>query len=153
MQGLCFTQLITTTNQRLLLYEYLILQFSATYQATSLVADILSECASARTAGNALQEQLVEISRQLTVARQQCSMKDRALCYTLQHAGFDVAFSTDNVSKKKLLIKNFFFWQTKTDDYCSDIKITFIVVKTVVINLKKYVWCTSGNNLLTTYLL
>ncbi|XP_018569724.1 prominin-2, partial [Anoplophora glabripennis] len=71
---------------------------TSTSHLTSLVSDILSECASARIAGSMLQEQLVEISRQLTVARQQCSTKDRTLCYTLQHSGFDVAFSVDNIT-------------------------------------------------------
>ncbi|KAJ8939545.1 hypothetical protein NQ318_011329, partial [Aromia moschata] len=67
-------------------------------KVTALVSDLLSDCIAARTAASLLQDQLREIARQLAVAKQQCSTKDRALCYTLQYSGFDVSFSVDNVS-------------------------------------------------------
>ncbi|KAJ8979603.1 hypothetical protein NQ317_019491 [Molorchus minor] len=76
---------------------------TTTAKVTSLVADLLNDCAMASNAGNSLEEQLEEISRQLTVIRQQCSLNDRALCYTLQYSGFDVSLSIDNTSRAATL--------------------------------------------------
>ncbi|KAJ8922086.1 hypothetical protein NQ315_008727 [Exocentrus adspersus] len=71
---------------------------ASTFHVTSLITEILNECSAARVAASVLQDQLADISRQLTVVRQQCGVKDRALCYTLQQSGFDVAFSVDNLT-------------------------------------------------------
>uniref|UniRef100_A0A6P7GW68 Uncharacterized protein LOC114343649 n=1 Tax=Diabrotica virgifera virgifera TaxID=50390 RepID=A0A6P7GW68_DIAVI len=68
----------------------------SSYKVTSLVSALLEDCAAAKIAGVILQEKLNEISLQLTIARQQCDLKDRTLCYTLQHSGFEVSFSMDN---------------------------------------------------------
>ncbi|XP_049820384.1 prominin-1 isoform X2 [Aethina tumida] len=71
----------------------------STAKVTNLVSDIVNECALAEKGRIQLQEQLREISRQLTIARQQCNLKDRTLCYTLQYSGYDVTFSCDNITK------------------------------------------------------
>ncbi|XP_050514518.1 prominin-1 isoform X4 [Diabrotica virgifera virgifera] len=70
----------------------------SSYKVTSLVSALLEDCAAAKIAGVILQEKLNEISLQLTIARQQCDLKDRTLCYTLQHSGFEVSFSMDNLT-------------------------------------------------------
>ncbi|CAH1989977.1 unnamed protein product [Acanthoscelides obtectus] len=56
----------------------------------AIVADLMIDCGATKLAGEVLQEQLSDISRQLTVVRQQCTMKDRTLCYTLQYSGYDI---------------------------------------------------------------
>ncbi|CAH1989981.1 unnamed protein product [Acanthoscelides obtectus] len=61
------------------------------------------DCGATKLAGEVLQEQLSDISRQLTVVRQQCTMKDRTLCYTLQYSGYDVTFTLENITKEEKL--------------------------------------------------
>ncbi|CAH0552998.1 unnamed protein product [Brassicogethes aeneus] len=73
----------------------------STAQVTNLVSDILNDCTLAGKESVLLQEQLREISRELTTARQQCNLKDRALCYTLQYSGYDVVFSCENITSDK----------------------------------------------------
>jgi hypothetical protein len=72
--------------------------FSGSGEVTSLVIRLLDECGAASEAGRMLQARLKELTTQLTIARQQCRPKDRALCYTLQYTGLDVVFSCGNVS-------------------------------------------------------
>nr|CAH7736648.1 unnamed protein product [Callosobruchus chinensis] len=61
------------------------------------------DCRAAKLSGEMLQDQLSDISRQLTVARQQCAAKDRALCFTLQYSGYDVTFTLENITKEEKL--------------------------------------------------
>ncbi|RZB40692.1 Prominin domain containing protein, partial [Asbolus verrucosus] len=69
--------------------------FAANGEVTSLVANLLHECDLASAAAKLLGERLKEVSRQLTIARQQCRREDRALCYTLQYTGLEVTFSCE----------------------------------------------------------
>ncbi|CAH1989973.1 unnamed protein product [Acanthoscelides obtectus] len=69
----------------------------------AIVADLMIDCGATKLAGEVLQEQLSDISRQLTVVRQQCTMKDRTLCYTLQYSGYDVTFTLENITKEEKL--------------------------------------------------
>lgn len=74
-------------------------KFSATFEVLQLVTDLLSDCSLANSAGSLLQEQLKEVARTVTIVRQQCRVKDRALCYTVQYTGLEVGFSCGNVSR------------------------------------------------------
>ncbi|KAG5884954.1 hypothetical protein JTB14_026552 [Gonioctena quinquepunctata] len=67
-------------------------------QVTSLVSELMNDCAAARIAATLLQDQLDDIARQLTISRQQCTSKDRPLCYTLQYHGFETSFTVDNLT-------------------------------------------------------
>ncbi|XP_015840878.1 prominin-1 isoform X2 [Tribolium castaneum] len=71
---------------------------TATDEVTSLVSALLEECHLAEVAKKSLQNRLRDISRQLTITRQQCRPKDRPLCYTLQYTGLDVSFSCSNLT-------------------------------------------------------
>ncbi|XP_074027716.1 prominin isoform X2 [Leptinotarsa decemlineata] len=70
----------------------------STAKVTSLVADLVNDCDSARIATTLLQDQLNDIARQLNMLRQQCSLQDRPLCFTLQYYGFETSFSVDNLT-------------------------------------------------------
>ncbi|XP_044259309.1 prominin-1 isoform X2 [Tribolium madens] len=71
---------------------------TANDEVTSLVSALLEECHLAEVAKKLLQDRLKDISRQLTITRQQCRPKDRLLCYTLQYTGLDVSFSCSNLT-------------------------------------------------------
>ncbi|CAG9864095.1 unnamed protein product [Phyllotreta striolata] len=68
----------------------------------STVSDLLVDCTSAKVAGILLEDKLQDISRQLTVAKQQCNVKDRPLCYTLQYTGVEVAAFEDLTNDPKI---------------------------------------------------
>ncbi|VEN63167.1 unnamed protein product [Callosobruchus maculatus] len=101
--GVPYQQVISSdTGIDAVLFNLEDLKMSAA-KISTIVADLMIDCRSAKLSGEMLQDQLTEISGQLTVARQQCATKDRALCYTLQYSGYDVTFTLENITKEEKL--------------------------------------------------
>nr|CAI5823357.1 unnamed protein product [Callosobruchus analis] len=88
--GVPYQQVISSdTGIDTVLFNLEDLKISAA-KINTIVADLMTDSRAAKLSGEMLQEQLSDISRQLTVAKQQCATKDRALCYTLQYSGYDI---------------------------------------------------------------
>ncbi|XP_076275431.1 prominin isoform X3 [Rhynchophorus ferrugineus] len=78
---------------------------SAAAKAASIVSELLIDCDSAVQAGNVLQEELQEISRQLKVLQQQCGPKDRPLCNTVQFFSFDLSLPMKNLTQNDRILQ------------------------------------------------
>nr|CAH7736647.1 unnamed protein product [Callosobruchus chinensis] len=101
--GVPYQQVISSdTGIDTVLFNLEDLKISAA-KISTIVADLMIDCRAAKLSGEMLQDQLSDISRQLTVARQQCAAKDRALCFTLQYSGYDVTFTLENITKEEKL--------------------------------------------------
>nr|CAI5823354.1 unnamed protein product [Callosobruchus analis] len=101
--GVPYQQVISSdTGIDTVLFNLEDLKISAA-KINTIVADLMTDSRAAKLSGEMLQEQLSDISRQLTVAKQQCATKDRALCYTLQYSGYDVTFTLEHITKEEKL--------------------------------------------------
>ncbi|XP_031333817.1 uncharacterized protein LOC116163826 [Photinus pyralis] len=62
------------------------------------VASLIKDCNKARSAGKSLQGSLTELSKLLTLTRQECLPRDRPLCDTLQTQPFAVTIYVDQLT-------------------------------------------------------
>ncbi|XP_060535585.1 prominin-1 [Cylas formicarius] len=69
-----------------------------TASAASIALDLLRDCEAAGKAAEVLKTQLKDIAFRLMVLKQQCSMRDSALCQTLQFTGYEVSLPLDNIT-------------------------------------------------------
>ncbi|KAK5650423.1 hypothetical protein RI129_001452 [Pyrocoelia pectoralis] len=67
-------------------------------ELSSRVSALIKDCNKARSAGKTLQGSLIELSKLLTLTRQECLPRDRPLCDTLQTQPFTVTLYVDQVS-------------------------------------------------------
>ncbi|KAF2889688.1 hypothetical protein ILUMI_16485 [Ignelater luminosus] len=75
----------------------------ANAEIASRASELFKDCTEARKIGTNLQRSLTELSRLLTLTRQECLPRDQALCDTLQTSELNVSFRIDQISSDKSL--------------------------------------------------
>ncbi|XP_050296756.1 prominin-2 isoform X2 [Anthonomus grandis grandis] len=67
-------------------------------KVNQILTDLISDCQDAKSTEKIAQNKIDDVTRQLVLIQQQCNLKERPLCFTVQLSGFDIMFPFNNIT-------------------------------------------------------